>query len=264
MTGAMPSWAFAAVLVAVFILGLEAGWHAYGKLRDDADDGAETIGASYIVAASLGLLSLVIGFTLAMSLDRYEIRRNLVVQEAGAIWTTWLRDQLLDEPFRGRLDAELRDYVSERHTLASVGMSRKALDAADQRVRALQLKIWAETMTALRAPSAPAVTTSVLQATNDMFNLPATRRAALDAEVPHPVIWTLVLVAIIAATITGYGLAAGRHRHRATSSAFFVSAAVVITLILELDQPRSHLIGVPQAPIDRVADAILKTPIAVR
>jgi hypothetical protein len=256
---AMPSWAIAIILAAVFVLGAEAGWRLYHASRDGVEGDGITAGAGYIVGASLGLLSLLIGFILAMSVDRYETRRILVVDEAGAISTTWLRDQMLDQPFRGRLDALLRDYVRERRSLASVGMSPAALDAADERTAVLQQRIWQETAAALRAPDASALITPVLQATNEMFDLPAARRAALDAEVPPAVLWTLVLVAIIAAAITGYGLAAGRHRHLATSSALFVAAALIITLIIELDAPRSGLIRVPQAPIDRVADTILNT-----
>lgn len=260
--GAVPNWAIAIILAAVFVLSAELGWRLYDTPGRERDDGI-TAGAGYIVGASLGLLSLLIGFTLAMSVNRYEIRSNLVVQEANAISTTWLRDQILDQPFRGRLDALLRDYVRERRSLASVGMSPAALDAADQRTGALQQRIWQETTAALRAPDAAALTTPVLQATNQMLDLPGARRAALDAEVPPAVLWTLVLVAIIAAAVTGYGLAAGRHRHLATSSALFVAVALVITLIIELDQPRSGLIRVPETPIDRVADMILNAP-AVR
>jgi len=262
MPSAVPSWAIAIILAAVFVLSVELGWRLYGTRPAARDDSGATTGAGYIVSASLGLLSLLIGFTLAMSVDRYETRRNLVVDEAAAISTTWLRDQLLDQPFRQRLQVLMRDYVKERRTLASVGMSQAALDAADQRAGGLQQRIWQETTAALRAPDAAALVTCVLQATNEMFDLPAARRAALDAEVPPAILWTLVLVAVIAAAITGYGLAAGRHRHLITSSGFFIAAALTITIIIELDQPRSGLIRVPQTPIDRVADTILNAPAA--
>jgi purine-cytosine permease-like protein len=95
-----------------------------------------------------------------------------------------------------------------------------------------------------------------------MFDLPSARRAALDAQVPPPVLWTVIVVAVIAAILTGYGLAAGRHRHRLASSVLFVAVALTITLIVELDEPRSGLIRVPQTPFDRTADAILSAPVA--
>jgi hypothetical protein len=59
------------------------------------------------------------------------------------------------------------------------------------------------------------------------------------------VLWTLIGVAVIAAVLTGYGLAAGRHRHWVASSVLFVAVALTITLIVELDEPRGGLIRVP-------------------
>ena len=260
MMGGVPSWIVAIVLAVFFALSLEAGWRLYRVLRGDrADEGAST-GAGYVVSASLGLLSLLIGFTLAMSLDRYEVRRRLVVAEASAISTVWLRDQVFDQPVRGRLEDLLRAYVRERRALPSVGLSQPALDAADQRTGALQTRIWQQTLAGLRTPGASPFTNVVTQATNDMFDLPAARRAALDAQVPPAVLWTLVAVAFISAILTGYGLATGRRRHRLASTGLFIAAALAITLIIELDEPRGGLIRVPQAPLDRVADSILNAP----
>jgi hypothetical protein len=46
---------------------------------------------STLEAAVLGLLALMIGFTFAMALSRFEARRDAVLNEANAIGTTALR-----------------------------------------------------------------------------------------------------------------------------------------------------------------------------
>src|SRR5438270_3167245 len=48
------------------------------------------------------LLSLLLGFTLAMALTRYDHRKQLLVDEADAIGTTALRARLLPEPYDSR------------------------------------------------------------------------------------------------------------------------------------------------------------------
>ena len=66
----------------------------------------------------LGLLALMIGFTFAMSLSRFETRRDAVLNEANAIGTTALRARLLPEPHRTEVLKLLREYVhspSRRH-----------------------------------------------------------------------------------------------------------------------------------------------------
>src|SRR5215472_5001428 len=96
---ALPSWAIAIGLMAVLLLSFEAGRRANALIRKPRDKAGGPAGVGPLVSATLALVSLLLGFTLALSLDRYEIRRRLVVQEASAISTTWLRDQMLDEPF---------------------------------------------------------------------------------------------------------------------------------------------------------------------
>ena len=68
----------------------------------------------YIVSGVLGLLALMLGFTLAMAVDRFDTRRVLVLQDANAIGTTYLRAQLLDEPHRSRISRLLVDYTDNR------------------------------------------------------------------------------------------------------------------------------------------------------
>ena len=48
------------------------------------------------------LLGLLLGFTIAIVLPRFDERERLVVEEADAIGTTVLRAEVLPEPQRGR------------------------------------------------------------------------------------------------------------------------------------------------------------------
>src|SRR5262245_35151408 len=73
----------------------------------------------YIVSGVLGLLALMLAFTLAMAVDRFETRRQLVLEEANAIGTTYLRSQLLGEPHRTRLSKLLVEYTENRIALAT-------------------------------------------------------------------------------------------------------------------------------------------------
>ena len=57
------------------------------------------------------LLSLLLGFTLAMALKHFDDRRDLVVEEANAIGTTSLRALTLPEPARCEVLELLREYV---------------------------------------------------------------------------------------------------------------------------------------------------------
>lgn len=62
----------------------------------------------------LGLLALLLGFTFAMAMSRFEVRKQLVLDEANAIGTTFLRAQLLPPPARQEISDLLRQYVEVR------------------------------------------------------------------------------------------------------------------------------------------------------
>ena len=81
---------------------------------------------SYLVGSMSGLLALLMAFSFSMALDRYEERRHLVIQEANAIGTAYLRSQLLDEPHRARLSGLLVDYTDNRIALGT-GSTRDSI-----------------------------------------------------------------------------------------------------------------------------------------
>jgi hypothetical protein len=260
MLSDVPAWLTGLILAILFPLAVEAGFRLHGMFSRRGPDEDSESGAGYIVSAALALLGLLIAFTFSMSANRFEARRHLVVEEANAISTVWLRQQLLAEPERSRLAGLMRDYVKERRAFVAAGSDRARLDANWASTGALQQRIWTETGAALRAPTAAPLTTAVLQATNDMFDLAASQRAALDAHVPPAILQALILYAAASAGVMGYGLSTGARRHLVASTTLFVLVALTIALIIDLDQPHRGGIRVLQTPLDRTAADILRTP----
>ena len=65
-------------------------------------------------ASILALLALMIGFTFALALSRFEARREGVLNEANAIGTTALRARLLPAPHNKECLKLLREYAQVR------------------------------------------------------------------------------------------------------------------------------------------------------
>jgi hypothetical protein len=108
------------------------------KARGGEEDHSQE---GYLVGSLLGVLGLLMAFSFSMALDRYEERRHLVVQEANAIGTSYLRAQLLDEPHRTRLSRLLVEYTDNRVALGTgqhAGLERQ-LEINDE----LLADIWA-------------------------------------------------------------------------------------------------------------------------
>ena len=84
-------------------------------------------------AAPWSLLGLLLAFSFGMVLTRYEARRELVVREANAIGTSYLRAQFLNEPYRTRLSTLLVEYAENRVQLASAEGNKKSYLATNDR-----------------------------------------------------------------------------------------------------------------------------------
>src|SRR5258708_11266053 len=67
-----------------------------------------------ILAATLTLLGLIIGFSFSMAVNRYDQRKNLEEAEANAIGTEYVRADLLPPADAARVRALLRSYVDQR------------------------------------------------------------------------------------------------------------------------------------------------------
>ncbi|CAN7494070.1 hypothetical protein LJR219_003404 [Phenylobacterium sp. LjRoot219] len=245
-----PPWLVGLILLAAMMIMREAGAAAHHRLTQPPR-GARGDGTAegHILTGVLGLLALLIAFTFALALERYENRRELVVTEANALSVTYLRTRLLDDP--APLQGLLKEYARER--LVYGERWGRAESRVLQRADALQLQIWAEAMKQVRPLSTSQVPPLVLEPLNQAFDTAAARKAALETRLPLSVLGGLSLYAVLSAGILGYALAAAGGSHRVASFVLFALLTFSIVLIFDLDHPRTGMIRVPQAPM---ADAV--------
>jgi hypothetical protein len=235
------------LLVGALMFGATGAGILIGRVLASRRDGLkEPLGV--IQAAIVGLVALLLAFSLSMAVGRYETRRSAVVLEANAIGTTYLRAQTLTEPIRTRSLALLERYADARISLSeSVPDSEKFNTAARTSVR-LQNRLWALAGEALnRAPieTAPRL---YVQTLNEMIDAHTTRVAALENRIPAAVLWLQILAAALALGILGMYLAA---HGRGVSMALLAAGLVTIMLlvIFDLDRPHRGMITIPDAPL---------------
>jgi hypothetical protein len=227
----------------------ELGWQL--AVRGDGRGGANI---PTLEAATLGLLALMIGFTFAMALSRFDARRDAVLKEANAIGTTALRARLLPEPHRAETVKLLREYVQIRLDVISTGTSLVELANAVDRSNALQEKLWQQA-TAMAAKDKGLVPTGLfIQTLNEMIDNQEVRLTALRNRVPNIVPLVLYAIAAIAAGFAGYASALEARRTRLAAYIMGLLIICVIYVILDLDRPSSGFItNNQQAMIDTAA-----------
>ncbi|HYI26576.1 MAG TPA: hypothetical protein VD863_01885 [Bradyrhizobium sp.] len=201
-------------------------------------------------------MALIIGFTFAMALSRFEARRDAILNEANAIGTTALRARLLPEPHRSESLNLLREYVKIRLDITARPPSPAEVKVAIDRSDAIQEALWHQAKAMAAKDSGMVPTGLFIQTLNEMIDNQAKRLAALRNRVPNIVLVSLFGLAVIAIGITGYdtGLDPKRSRPPVYLVGFLV--AVVIMLIVDLDRPTGGFIKVSQQPMIDTAASI--------
>jgi len=235
-------WA-AAVAVGLFfgmVICLEIGYRLGRRNSENPDLAHEGIGA--IEAAVFALLGLLLGFSLAGGTSRLDSRRQLIIQEANAIGTAYLRLDTLavgDQPamrrfFRDYLDARLRVY-----------QKLPDLRAADQELAGaakIQQSIWSQAIIAVRADPTQTAAKLLLPALNEMIDVTTSRTVALYTHLPLLILALLISVALLSGLLAGYAMAKRRNRSWLHTLVYALVVAITIYSVLDLDYPRSGLI----------------------
>jgi hypothetical protein len=249
---ALPLWGVGLLLFVVCIFAREAGALFFRRLKardpEALDSGKDA--DSYIITAIFALLAFVIGLSLSIALDRFEGRRALVVDEANAISTSYLRADLFDEPYRSQLQATLRDYARTR--IAPDGLWDARMEAQLARSLALRTRLWDETRTAVYPVRETELGSYFIEAINELLNVGTRRQLAGRANIPARIIDVLFIYMIAAAAVLGYLLGDRPGLKRQATTVLLLLFTIMIMTILDLDRPQSGAIQVPQRALEEL------------
>ena len=207
-------------------------------------------------AAILGLLGLLLGFSLSMAIDRWNTRRNVIVEESNAIGTLYLRAGLLEEPLRGELRESLRAYNDARIPLGGSRRHPDKLRAARQESEALHAVIWSVVESANQPTTANATLASLINSANEVIDLHELRLASIENHLPSALLLLLVALGALSVGFLAWGFGAASHRGRVpvVLLAFLISA--LLLLIMDVNRPQRGMIAVGVASLERASASI--------
>jgi hypothetical protein len=237
----VPLWALFGTTVVLIFLAVEAGYRVGRWRQRRAEHERETpVGA--IVAAILGLLAFLLAFTFGMAASRFEIRRELVLEEANAIGTTYLRAALVPEPHRTEIRTLLRDYVDLRLGGIEPGMAAPALARSEE----LQGRLWAQAVIVAEKNPTP-ITGLFIQSLNEVSDLHAKRvTMGIRNRIPIPIWGALYFTAILVMLGVGYHEGLTSTTRTLATPVLVVTFSVVLWLLADLDRPHEGFIKVSQ------------------
>ena len=195
------------------------------------------------------LLSLLLGFTLALASPHYEQRKQLVMDEANAVSTSSLRAGMLPEPQRSRIRTLLLQYVQARREYSLASPDKQELASSLQRAKELQSALWQEAEAAARQSPTP-FTSLFVASLNETIDLSEKRLTAMENRIP-PTVWLLLLsIAVLTCLTFGYHQ---RKRFWLISLVTPLMIAIAMGLIADLDSPRSGFLRVDLRSLERLS-----------
>lgn len=240
----IPLWALQVLTVLVVLLAVEVGYRVGDfRRRRSASEKDAPIGG--LVAATLGLLAFLLAFTFGAASTRYDTRKQLVLQEANAIGTAYLRADLLQEPQHTDARNTLVAYTKVR----SQGVTELLRPEMMAESAALQDSLWAMAAAAgNRRPGSP-VTALFVQAVNDVIDLDEARITAGRNRIPDSIWFTLYVLIVLSMAAVGYQFGLSGTRSWGETILLVLAFTAVIMLIADLDRPQGGLLRVSQQPI---------------
>lgn len=240
----IPPILAASIIAALFIateMGFRLGRRA---VKNREAPGGGIVGA--IQGATLGLLGLLLGFSFAGAAGRFMERQDLILTEANAIGTAYLRAELLDELHADALRSTLSEYVAHRIDASRTlhhGLSAEAAAAID----VFHQRMWAAARDG--ASARPATIMAVLPPVNDVIDLHSTRVAAGNKHLPSLVLWLLLMCSVLAVGVIGYGCGLSGRRCLPITGSLAILIAATLWTTIDLDHPRMGLIRLSDAPL---------------
>jgi hypothetical protein len=226
------------------LLAIEVGRRLGMKSQVD-DQKTDKAAAGLIDGAIFGLMGLLIAFTFSGAASRLDHRRDLVINEANAIGTAYLRLSLLPTEMQPPLRDLFRQYLDARLEVFQKLPDMAAAEASQLRANNLQSQIWPMAVDACQASGSVPATTLLLSALNEMFDMATLR--TMTSRVMHPPVVIFIMLfalALLSSLLAGYSMGSNRDSNRFHVIGFAAIIAVTVYVILDIEYPRAGFIRV--------------------
>ncbi|MBR0778677.1 hypothetical protein JQ625_27935 [Bradyrhizobium diazoefficiens] len=216
-----------------------------GLLRRSADEPLDRQ-IDLVRTSTAALVAFLVGFAFSGAATRFTNRIDLIVTEANALGTAYLRADTVAEPWRAELKAALKEYTADRVTLLGRD-GRDQIEPLLAKVSGLHERMWRSAVTATQ-DNAPLMAV-VLPPVNDVIDLHATHLAMARRHLPIPVMAVLLGTAAISLGIIGFGNGRIGRRFSLLDGVFGAVLAAALWMTIDMDYPQLGFITVTNGPI---------------
>jgi hypothetical protein len=241
----MPILGVFTAFVIIALLATEAGYRIgrwwQGRTPDEKEGPT-----AMIVGSLLALMAFLLAITMGMASDRFDSRRGLVLAEANAVGTAYLRAGYLPEPASGETRALLRAYVPLRIATNDRARVRRNVTRSVE----IQAELWAIAEELARTTPESVMLGLYIDSLNEVIDLHEERViTGIYARVPETILLLLLFGSIMTLAMVGYNAGLTRRRSPLTAAVLVTVLGAVISLVFDLDRPQGGFLEVSQRPL---------------
>ncbi len=239
----VPLWIimllFAGVLVVSMMLGR---W-----LRRFVGVDPATVASGQLLFGSVSILTLLIGFTFSLALNRHDQRRDLLLEEANAIRALHRTLVHVESPGRDQIADALHRYAQGRLAFVESNLVRQE---AQRPARADEREQLNNVVVAVVPVSDAGISqVQILAAATRILDAGARMEQVMLAHVPPRVVLVIYLLSSGAALIVGLSLGGNLEKLWLVVSIWSFMFSLAIFTIVDLDSPHWGSIRLDPAPL---------------
>jgi hypothetical protein len=245
----VPLWLLFPLWCALIFAAIEIGLRV-GKWRSRSTEHDPQGPFGTVVGAVLGLLAFMMAIAFGATSNRYDMRKQLLLDEVNAIGTAYLRGSLLLEPHKTETRRLLREYIGIRVQAPAVSQNVEQLQEWIRQAEAIQEKLWSHAAAIAEADRDSEIDSLFISALNEVIDVHTQRVVyATQYRIPFVVWVVLAFVSILAAAKVGFQFGLSGRRSLFANMSLALTFSAVIFLIHDLDRPHRGGLRVSQEPM---------------
>ncbi len=253
----IPIWAVYLGTVVVVLVAAEIGYRIgiWLQHRDPSSEGTPMTGT--VVGGMLGLVAFLMAFSIGIVINQHNGRKAMVVTEANAVGTAFLRAGFLDGSDLTTSRNLLQEYVEVRLAAAS---DLTQLESAITRSEEIHIQLWSIVEDNVRQGKESDIMALYVESINEVIDVHSLRLAAVDLRLPRLLGVVLFAATLLSFLLVGVANSADGKRDFAAILLFALAFVAVLIIIVDLDRPQEGLLTVSQAALSDLLEQ-MATPV---
>jgi hypothetical protein len=252
-----PLWAVYLVTVAVVIVAAEIGFRIGIWLQSRDPSSEKTPMTGVVVGGMLGLMAFLLAFSIGIVISQHNGRKAMVVTEANAVGTAYLRAGFLGEPDQTSMRDLLREYVEVRLAAAA---DLTQFESVMTRSEEIHGQLWSIVEDNVRQGEESDIMALFVASINEVIDVHTLRLAAFELRLPRVLGMVLYAATVLSFLMVGVASSSDGKRDPFTILLFALAYVAVLMILVDLDRPQQGLLTVSQTALSDLLQ-LMTTPV---